>query len=339
MALYQEFNDSPTHLKAGAFGFAGSGKTRTAAEIAIGLHKYIKSPHPIHMADTENGSQYIRPLINKEGIKFGGIRTRAFSSLIAFLREIPKDSIVIVDSVTHYWQEIMKAYMLKKGITRLGLKHIGPLKQEWSPFPDIFLNYPLHIIMCGRAGFEWAFEEDDEGDKELTKTGTKMKVEGDLGYEPALLIEMEQIRTDKNKQGSEFINRAWVIKDKFDVIKGKHFDMPTFDDFFPYIKMLNIGGEVNNVNLTDTSVEMIQNEDKSVSHRMKQRDILIEELKDELSLKFNARTDQGKKDCIEFLKETFGSSSMKAIEGMTNDVIKSALIKLQERKRDDTGTN
>lgn len=330
MSLFKPI-EPPTHLKAGIFGFAGSGKTFTASEIAIGLSNYIKSDKPIYGIETETGLSFRKESFDKAGKKLEVLRTRAFVSLIAALNEVAKeDNIIIIDSITHFWQEITKAYLKKVGRTRLLLKDFMPLKAEWAPFPDIYLNSKSHIIMCGRAGYTWGESEDEDGEKKTIQTGTKMKVEGDLGYEPTLLIEMEQIK-DTNKIGSEFTNRAWIIKDKFDVIKGQYFDMPTFKNFLPHIQRLSIGGVQQEIDMSTSSVEMIAS-DKGGYERLKQRDILIEELQNELSMRFNPRKDEGKTACLQFLKDAYNTTSMTAISNLQNDKILEGLNKLKEIK-------
>lgn len=332
MSLFKEI-ESPTHLKAGIFGFAGSGKTYTSALIAIGVWKMLNKAtgynKPVFFIDSETGSSYVKALFAKAEVPIMGIKTRAFVTLMAGLREaVAGDHILLIDSVTHFWQEITKAYLAKNNKTRLSLRDFIPLKEEWSVFPTLYLNSPIHIIMAGRAGYEWGEVEDEEGENKLVKTGTKMKVEGDFGYEPTLSIEMEQTRTHQGKAGSDFINRAWIVKDKFDVIKGKSFDMPTFEDFLPHIKMLNIGGKSPVIDTTTTSVEMITSQ-RGVSQRLKERDILIEELWGELPLRFNGRTDEGKANGARFLNETFGTLSKTGIENMSNEKIKEGLDKLK----------
>ena len=56
----------------------------------------------------------------------------------------------------------------------------------------MYLNSPLHIVLCGRAGFDWDFNETEGDDgsikKELVKTGVKMRVESQFGFEPAQLL-------------------------------------------------------------------------------------------------------------------------------------------------------
>lgn len=334
MSLFQEI-EAPTHLKAGIFGFAGSGKTFTSAKIAIGLWKMLNKSTGYDKAvlfiDSETGSSYIKKLFTDAGVPIQGIKTRAFVTLMAGMREaIAGGNILLIDSISHFWQEIMRAYLKKNNLTRLRLRDFVPLKEEWSAFPTLYLNSPIHIIMAGRAGYDWGETEDDEeeGKKKLVKTGTKMKAEGDLGYEPTLLIEMEHVHSDSSI-GSSFINRAFVIKDKFDVLKGKSFDMPKFEDFAPHINMLNIGGVPPTID-TDTSSADMMVSHNSVSRRLKERDILMENLQAEMPLRFNSRTDEGKKNGAGFLREVFGTLSWIEIGSMSNEKISDGLDKLKK---------
>lgn len=334
MSLFKEIN-APTHLKAGIFGFAGSGKTYTSAIIAIGLWKKLNVINgynkPVFFVDSETGSSYIKTLFVKAGVPIQGIQTRAFVTLLAAMREaIAGDHILLIDSISHFWQEIMRAYLKKNNLTKLRLRDFVPLKEEWSAFPTLYLNSPIHIIMAGRAGYDWGEENDDEeeGKKKLVKTGTKMKAEGDLGYEPTLLIEMEHVHAD-NSIGSTFINRAFVIKDKFDVLKGQHFDMPRFEDFAPHINMLAIGGAPPTIDTETSSADMMVSH-QGVAKRLKERDILVEELWENMPLRFNGRTDAGKAEGAKFLQEAFGTLSKTAIESMSNERIQEGLSKLKE---------
>lgn len=333
MSLFQEIQ-APTHLKAGIFGFAGSGKTYTSAKIAIGLWQKLNKAtgynKPVLFVDSETGSSYIKKLFDDAGVPILGVKTRAFVTLMGAMREaVAGGNILLIDSISHFWQEIMRAYLKKNNLTRLRLRDFVPLKEEWSAFPTMYLNSPIHIIMAGRAGYDWGEENDDEedGKKKLVKTGTKMKAEGDLGYEPTLLIEMEHVHADASI-GSTFINRAFVIKDKFDILKGKSFDMPTFEDFAPHINMLNIGGVPPTIDTETSSADMMVSH-QGVAKRLKERDILCEELWAEMPLRFNQRTDLGKKAGADFLRESFGTLSPKGIESLSNEMIKAGLDKLK----------
>lgn len=328
MTLFKPAENSETYLKMGIQGFQGSGKTVTAVKVAIGLHKYIGSKHPVYFYDTEKGSSYIKPRFDAENIRLERIQSRSFLTLISANKEIPPGAIYIIDSITHPWRDLMESFMRARGITRIKMNHWTSIKKEWGVFNDFFLNSDVHIIMCGRAGFEFDFEEDEEGNKELIKTGIKMKTEGELGFEPSLLIEMTAEKDiDKNKV-TGITNTAFVLKDRFSIINGKEFLMPGFEDFLPYIKLLNLNGNHEKLENTDSSIMF--STDQSVSKRLRERDILIEELKNDLVLNFNPRTDEGKKSSLNFLKETFGTTSMTAIENMDINEIVAGKEKLKE---------
>lgn len=328
MSLFSEAKNTVGYLKSGWVGFPGSGKTYTMALVAIGLQKYIKSDKPVFFYDTELGSSFIEKLFVENDIKLMRVQSRSFQTLILATKEAEKEGgIFIIDSITHPWRELLKSFMKSKGITRIKMNHWGPIKEEWGQFNELYLNSKMHILMAGRAGFEFDFEEDEEGNKDLVKTGIKMKTEGELGFEPSLLVEMSaEKEVDKGKTVG-IINKAFIVKDRFNEINGKTIERPKFEDFLPHIKHLNIGGEHQQLNVED-SVSMLST-DQSVSKRLRERDILVEELWAELPLRFNSRTDAGKKEGANFLRENFGTLSQKGIESLSNETIKAGLDKLK----------
>lgn len=329
MSIFKEANNTAGYFKGGLLGFPGGGKTKTAALMAVGLHKYIKSEKPVFFYDTETGSNYVEKDFKSAGIKLMRVQSRAFTTLLAAGREAEAEGgIFLIDSITHPWRELVKAFKVKKGIERINFNHWDAIKTEWGQFNEFFLNSKCHIIMAGRAGYEYDFEKDEEGKNELIKTGIKMKTEGELGFEPSLLIEMYAEKdVDQKGRTLGIINKAFVIKDRFGELNGKTFDMPIFDTFLPHIKHLNIGGE-HEIITQETSGDIF-NTDKSLAHRLKERDILCENLWAEMPLRFNGRTDAGKKSGAEFLRETFGTLSIIEINSMSNEKISKGLEKLK----------
>lgn len=238
--------------KVGIYGSAGSGKTYTAAKLAIGLHQYAKLTKPIGFFDTEPAAGYVLPLFEKAGIELLVYdQSRALADLMRFMDEAEEAcSIVIIDSITHVWREAQSAYLKKindgrkrqnkSPITRLEFQHWMPIKAAWAQFSDKFLSCKLHVIVCGRAGTIYEYQDRDDGSnkKELISTGTRMATEKELGHEPSLLIEMIGERRD-----GKTINMGVVQKDRADKINGREFDMPQFKDFEPHFAKLNLGGE------------------------------------------------------------------------------------------------
>jgi len=153
-----------------------------------------KKPGPIGFADTEAGSDFVYDRFKKELDETGFLvsKTRAFKDLLTIMDEAEKMcSIQINDSITHYWNEMLKSYSDKHNIKRISLKHWPELKQTWRDYSDRYVNSNLHIIMCGRSADIWEEVPDEEDVLELKKSGTKMKAEGEMGYESNLLVEMK----------------------------------------------------------------------------------------------------------------------------------------------------
>jgi hypothetical protein len=330
MSIFKEAKNTAGYFKGGILGFPGAGKTKTAALMAIGLHKYIKSDKPVFFYDTETGSSYVEKDFDAAGIKLMRVQSRAFTTLMTASLEAEKEGgIFLIDSITHPWREIITAFKRKRNIEKIQFQHWDAIKTEWSPFTEFFLNSKCHIIMCGRAGYEYDFEKDEEGKNELIKTGIKMKTEGELGFEPSLLIEMFADKDVDPKSGKilGITNKAFIIKDRFGEINGQTFSMPTFESFLPHIKHLNIGGEHEVI--TQETSQSIFDTDKSVAHRLKQRDIICENIWAEMPLRFNSRTDAGKKAGAEFLRETFGTLSQLEINSLSNEILTAGLTKLK----------
>lgn len=329
MSLFKPSVNDQAFLKTAIMGFSGSGKTFTASKIAIGLHEYIKGKKPIAFIDTETGSAYVAGMFKAKGIQLVVGKSRAFVDLISMTRDAEKNSeILIIDSITHFYVELVEAYMKKLNRTRLRVQDWGPIKQEWRQFTDLFVNSNLHIIMCGRAGWEYDFREDEDGVTDIAKTGTKMKAETEMGYEPSLNIEMEKVREGSGKIGQAFKNRAWVLKDRFDVINGRSFDNPDFGSFLPHIKLLNIGGEHMGVDTQKSSQDLFDSP-QSQSLWIKRKEIALETLKIECDKRWSNRSDQGQKARIAALESIFGTASQTAIGDLSPDKLEEGLKQIK----------
>lgn len=340
MTLKPLTNDQ-AFLKMGLSGFAGAGKTFTGSCVAIGLHRLIKSAKPIGVFDSETGSNYILDNFEKAGIPVVGMKRRSFVDLLEFTRAAEKEcDIAIIDSITHPYVELVKGYKLKLDRTRLRVQDWGPIKEEWAVFTDLFLNSKIHIILCGRAGWEYEFKEDEDGITDIQKTGTRMKTETDFGYEPGLSIEMERIKEGSGRIGQTIHPRAWVTKDRFNIIQGRFFDFPvehdleknierTFDAFRPHIEKLKIGTAYQGVE-TDTKSQDLFKSPDSRSNWLKRREIAIENLKIELDKRWSNRSDAGAKARVAILERFLGTASQTAIADMPPEVLEKALNQIRE---------
>ena len=70
MSMLKKATNKMAYAKVGLYGDAGSGKTFTAAQIAIGLHQFADLKKPVAMFDTEPAASFIVPHFEKAGIEF-----------------------------------------------------------------------------------------------------------------------------------------------------------------------------------------------------------------------------------------------------------------------------
>jgi hypothetical protein len=325
--------NGPGYLRVGLQGKGGSGKTRTAAELAIGVREYFKLPGPIAFFDTEPGAGYIAPLVRKRtGLDLLVHDGRALDDLIEMAKDCAEHgvSVFIVDSVTHVWREACQAFIDKinsgyarkgwsKRIDKLEFQHYAPIKRKWGEWTDAFLNLSLHIIVCGRAGDEYAYEENDDGKKELRVVGTKMKAEAEFGFEPSLGVEMlrEQVPA-KSGRGFEIVRRAVVIKDRFGVMDGHNCENPTFDFFRPHVELLRPELHRPIDTSPKTQYDVDAGGDDEWARERRARDIACEEIQGLLISAYPSGAGADKKAKLDALEQHFNTRSWTKLERQTS---------------------
>lgn len=334
MTLLRPAVNQTAYLKAGILGFAGSGKTFTAKELAIGLSKTVGDGKPVAFYDTETGSDFLIPAFREAGVELLVAKTRSFADLLTFMREAESQcSVAIIDSITHVWSELTTSYT-RKLHRRNGLlfQDWGPIKEEWRGFTDRYLNSKMHVVLCGRAGFEYDIQQDEAGKKELIKTGTKMKAESEMGYEPSLLLEMERVpkgeRHEAGKRGG-WDHRCYVLKDRTDRMNGEAIDNPTYSSFLPVVSFLNIGGEHLGVDTTRNSEDLFDSPE-SLSKRKRKIEITLELITDTLTeAQIGGTSAKAKEEQVKHLNLAFGTSSWTAITGFSLEQMERGLATLR----------
>ena len=324
MSLFKPAENTTAYLKAGFFGFQGSGKTYTATLLAVGLIQHLRKlkvpdgDKPMFFLDTETGSDWVAEEIKNSGIELQTAKTRAFTDLMAAMDEAEKSaSVLLIDSITHFWTELCETYAAEKAKQRrrqvynLQFQDWGYLKGQWRRFTEKLVNGKCHVIVCGRAGFEYEHHVDEEtGKKDIEKSGVKMKAEGEFGFEPSLLVYMKR-QQDLTQDPLKSWRTATVEKDRSRTIDGKTFKNPQFKHFLPHIKFLNLGGEHLGVG-ANTSAETVPNE--QFNQKRLDREIVLEEIKDLLLLHHPSTGAADKKAKAELLRDHFGTTSWTEIE-------------------------
>jgi hypothetical protein len=336
MSLLQKFGTGQGYLKAGFLGFPKSGKTFTATSLAIGTRKHFKLKGPLAMFDTEGGSEFIAPRVKLETkTDLIGVRSRSFDDLVTSSKEALAEgvSVLIVDSVTHIWRDLCASYLGRVNKARAA-KNLGPRLslefQDWNPLKEIwndkwtafYLNAPLHIIICGRAGFEYDFTENEEtGKRELVKTGIKMKTESEFGFEPSLLVEMERVQELSDGKRA-IIHRATVLGDRFGVIDAKQGDNPDFAFFAPHVELLTPGAHAP----VDTEARSeVPVDDDGWPKEKRERAILCEEIQGVILTMYPGQTTADKTGKSDLLNKLFKTRSWTKVESLDSKLLRAGL--------------
>ncbi len=350
--MLQELGITQGYLKSACLGFPKSGKSYTAALLLCGLHKYMKCKKPIVMFDTESGSQFLAPIVKHlTGMPLLGVKARAFSDLVKLRNEVTEQGteILLIDSMTHPWDEIQEGYLESKNEGReqskrrdyLSFEDWRPIKRKWNKdWTDWFLNSSIHIHICARAGNIYEFKRDEEtGKKELEVVGVKMRVETQFGFEPNLIFEMKLIE----EPGKPSVHRCTVLGDRSSamstligdakgILTGRVCDDPTFDFFLPHIQRLNPAAHAP-VD-TATKTEFPKTGDAEWFEEQRQRTVLSEEISGALQVLFPGSTNEDKAGRAAMCQELFGTWSKTKIEKETrSDILRTGLATIREKIR------
>lgn len=319
--LFAKSVNTQAYAKVGLLGFAGAGKTYTATRMAIGLVDLMRRTgldaglKPAFFLDTETGADWVEPMFREAGIELRTAKTRSFVDLLAAMDESERDaSVLIVDSITHFWRELVDTYLKAKRRTRIEFQDWGVLKKEWGRFTDRYINSALHIIMCGRAGHEYDYFEDSDGKKQLEKTGIKMKAETETGYEASLLILMERHMDMDTRKVYRIAN---VLKDRSTKIDGKDFKNPTFQHFLPHFRALNLGGEQLGVDVSRASHELFDSDGDSEWRReTREKDIALDEIAELLAKHYPGQSAEAKKTRADLVEELASTRSWERVKAL-----------------------
>lgn len=355
MGLLKKAENEMAFLKAGLLGFPGSGKSYTASMLAQAISKRVGAGRPVAFFDTESGSDFLIPKFEAAGVELLRVKSKAFSDLLAVGKEAEAEcAVLIVDSISHVWNELGEAYLARinaprkeKGwqlLKKLEFQHWASIKREWAQWTSFYLNSRLHIIVCGRAGYEYEFVQNDETNKkELQKAGTKMRVESEFGFEPSLLMEMERVARGP-EPGDGWLHRVHILKDRTDSINGKAFDFVkpgegdkraavagtewerVFTPFAPVFASLNIGGAHKAVDDTRTSEARFSTEGESRGDQWsKRRTIAAEEIEGFLVDLWPGQDAASKKHKRAVIFELFNTYSWTAVESMSAERLEEAV--------------
>jgi hypothetical protein len=177
--FFTDLSNTTPFLKMAAEGGAGTGKTWTLALVIVGLHKRIGSTKPVVLFDTEKAGKFLRPLFAQHGIRVLVKESRTLADLAETMKfcHDGNSDILMIDSITHVYENYLDAFKSKKGRTYIQFQDWGIIKPVWrKEFSERLTDSNCHILFTGREGFTYENEVNaDTGKKELVKTGVKMR--------------------------------------------------------------------------------------------------------------------------------------------------------------------
>lgn len=328
--FFTDLENTKPYLKIAFEGFAGCGKTFTMANLAIGLHRRIESTKPIVVFDTEKAAKFLAPFFREHGIAVLHKESRSLADLEETMHRCANglSDILMIDSITHVWENFLEAYREKKKRTKLEFQDWGIIKPTWKRnFSESFVRDPYHALMTGRAGYEYEDEKDENGKRQIFKAGIKMKVEGETAYEPDLLVLMqrfEEVLTDKKKVWRE----ATIIKDRSTLIDGLTFKNPTYEDFAPAVERI-LEAPVSRALTPERDAAGLVHDEDNRREFTRRRDIALEELEGYLVSRFPGQSAEAKRAKVDALEAAYGTRSWTAIQTMLPDTILDGLERVK----------
>src|SRR5260370_38786029 len=182
--------------------------------------------------DTEFGTAFYgqevpQRAVHPEAFDFQVLHTKSITEVLTAVRGLELDAygVLVIDSITHLWDSCKNAYTGR--LTRVGtvpLPAWSVIKRPYKELMNVLLSSPVHVLICGRQGNDFA-EDQDSG--ELKNLGYKMRAEGETAYEPDVLLRLESQKADRKKAA---VTMAHIEQDRSGILAGTSIAWPTFDN-------------------------------------------------------------------------------------------------------------
>lgn len=331
--FFQDVANTKPYFKAALEGFAGSGKTFTMAQIAIGLHRRIGSKKPIAIYDSETASKFLRPNFAAAGIQAVVKESRSFLDLKEAMRLCREGfaDILLIDSITHPYKDLIDSYLSAKNRQTMEIQDWGIIKPRWQKeIAETMVRDPYHVIFTGRAAYEYETDIDKRtGKKTMFKAGIKMRGEAETAYEPDILILME--RCEDLLEGEKTVWReGTILKDRANLIDGKTFKNPSYKEFEPVIAALLDQPVMRQQSEANTAASFARDSDGEDWRQRKA--ILLETIQGILiEAGLDGRGDAAKALKLQVLSAAFGTYSKTAIEAMRVEQLEKGIAALKEQ--------
>lgn len=330
--FFTAIGNTKPFFKAAFEGEPGTGKSWTAALVAIGLHKKIKSTKPIVLIDTEKAAKFLVPLFEEHGIQAMVRETHSLADLVKAMKLCSDgySDIMVIDSITHIWMDFQEAYKRKLNRQNFQIQDWMTIKSEWNKYFSIpLVQSPLHILATGRVSDRMEQEVDEDGRKEFTKTGVKMQAEKNAAYEFDVLVLMERHELIQRAK-REVWRQATILKGRGNLLDGKVFKNPGYEDFAPAVDAVIKDPVSARFSAAERDAGELIKTEEDKRRFVLERKRWLEEIENYLVSVWPSTSAAERKNKVDALEHAFGTRSWSAIETMRPDILEDGFAKVQE---------
>ena len=183
---FKKASKKQSKLRLALFAPSGGGKTFTALRIASGIGGSVA------VIDTEKGSA--SKYADRFSFDVSELTSPKIENYISLIEEAHGYDILIIDSLTHGWQELLEE------IDRIAkTKYRGNTWSAWSEgtpkqrsLVNAILSFPGHIIATMRVKTEWTTETDNKGKTRPVRVGLSPEQGKGIEYEFDLLMQVSE---------------------------------------------------------------------------------------------------------------------------------------------------
>ena len=276
--MFQKATKKQCKLRLALMGVSGSGKTFTSLKIAKGIGGKIA------LIDTErrSASKYA----DRFSFDVAELTHPTIENYIKFVEEAKDYDVLIIDSLSHAWQELLEE------IDRLARTEFqGNTFRAWSKgtpkqrkLVNTILSFPNHVIVTMRSKTDYVVSTNDKGKPVPHRVGTGVEQGKGIEYEFDMLIEMNQdhlgqvlkdrtgkfqdaiIEKPDEKVGKEL--KQWLEDGEEFIFENPRENKETQSEFIDVGQMQNFYIEQQKYELADQQVqEMLHKKDYSPTGR------------------------------------------------------------------------